>query len=277
MLSRPHRMHAILATATFLVSLSLSPHANAALVGYTSDGADLFYSSISDVTWTKDANLLSTMITSSGYSTVVDAIIAANTGVSFGSTPYTLSNTDFSNVGETSWWGAQAFVHYLNTISYAGSDEWRLPTVTDIGNDGCNWSEGGTDCGYRSATNGTAAGDEFAELYYKELGLEPYGGPRSSNYGISAPFSQVQSLYWTGTEVVNAVDGAFEFFATYGYQEVYTKEPTFWFAWAVTPGSIIPVDVPSTVPEPYSAALLLAGISLLLARPRQLGFTLTRR
>lgn len=269
MLALTHRTSSILFSVSLLTALSFSTQANAALVGYTSEDTALFYSSISDVTWTKDANLLSTMISNSGYSTVVDAILTANTGVTFGSTPYTLSTADFSNVGETSWWGAMAFVYYLNTINYAGSDEWRLPTVTDIGNDGCNWSLGGTDCGYRSATNGTAAGDEFAELYYKELGLEPYGGPRSSYYGISAPFSQVQSFYWTGTEVVNATDGAFEFFATYGYQEVYTKESPFWFAWAVTPGSIIPVDVPSAVPEPDSVALLLAGISLLLARSRR--------
>jgi hypothetical protein len=269
MLSHPHRMHSILATGTFLLSLSLSPHANAALVGYTSDGADLFYSSISDVTWTKDAHLLSTMITNSGYSTVIDAILTANTGTTFGSSPYTLSNADFSNTGETSWWGAMAFVHYLNTINYAGSDEWRLPTVTDIGNDGCNWSLGGTDCGYNSATNGTAAGDEFAELYYKELGLEPYGGPRSTYYGISDPFNNVQSFYWTGTEVVTNTDGAFQFFATYGYQEVYMKNATVWFAWAVSPGSIIPVDVPAAVPEPETNGLLLMGLGFIVAALRK--------
>lgn len=277
MLSQTRRTRPNLATISFLISVSFHTQAEAALVSYSSNNVDLFYSSISDVTWTKDANLLATMIAESSYSTVVDAIITANAGVSFGTTPHTLASTDFSNVGETSWWGAQAFVHYLNHISYAGSNQWQLPTVTDIGNDGCNWSLGGTDCGYSSFTNGSNTANEFAELYYKELGLEPYGGPRSSYYGISAPFSQVQSFYWTGTEVVNAVDGAFEFFATYGYQEVYTKEPTFWFAWAVTPGSIVPVNVPSTVPEPYSAALFITGIVLLLARARQVGLTISSR
>jgi len=269
MLALTHRTSSILFSASLLTVLSFSTQANAALVSYTSEDTELFYSSISDVTWTKDANLLSTMISNSGYSTVVDAILTANTGVTFGSTPYTLSNADFSNVGETSWWGAMAFVHYLNTINYAGSDEWRLPTVTDIGNDGCNWSLGGTDCGYNSATNGTTPNDEFAELYYKELGLEPFGGVHSSGYGIGSPFNNVQSFYWTGTELITDTSGAFEFFATYGYQEVYMKNATTWFAWAVSPGSIIPVDVPSAVPEPDSVALLLAGISLLLARSRR--------
>ncbi|MFQ6334424.1 PEP-CTERM sorting domain-containing protein [Methylophilus sp. 3sh_L] len=277
MLSQTRRTRSILSTISFLVLACFHAQAEAALVSYSSNNVDLFYSSISDVTWTKDANLLATMIAESSYSTVVDAIISANTGVSFGSTPHSLTSADFSSVGETSWWGAQAFVHYLNHINYAGSDQWRLPSVTDIGNDGCTWSLSGTDCGYSSFTNGTNAANEFAELYYKELGLEPYGGPRSSYYGISTPFSQVQSFYWTGTEVVNAVDGAFEFFATYGYQEVYTKDSTVWFAWAITPGSIVPVDVPSTVPEPYSAALLTAGIGSLLARARQRRLTVTRR
>ena len=269
MLSTSRRLQYLLAFTSLVVTLTTSAQAHAALVNYNSAGVELYYSSISDVSWTQNANLLGSLISNDGYSTVVDAIIAANSGVTHGSTPYTLSTTDFSNVGETSWWGAQAFVHYLNTVNYAGSNEWRLPTVTDIGNDGCNWSLGGTDCGYNSATNGTASGDEFAELYYKELGLPPFGGVHSSGYGIGSPFSQVQSFYWTGTEVVNSGDGAFEFFATYGYQEVYPKDATVWYAWAVTPGSIIPVNVPSTVPEPYNASLLLAGMSILLVRSRK--------
>ncbi|WP_081726689.1 PEP-CTERM sorting domain-containing protein [Methylophilus sp. 5] len=265
MLSPTHRMHSLLASAVFVLSFSLSPQANAALVSYTSDGADLVYSSISDVSWTKDAHLLSSMISNSGYSTVVDAILTANAGVTFGSTPYTLSNADFSNVGETSWWGAMAFVHYLNTINYAGSDAWRLPTVTDIGNDGCNWSLGGTDCGYNAATNGTAAGDEMAELYYKELNGQAYSGEHSQYHGINSPlFSNVQSFYWTGTELITDPNNAFIFFATYGDQSTYMKNSTVWYAWAVSPGSVIPVDVPTAVPEPETNALLLAGLGLIL-------------
>jgi hypothetical protein len=262
MLSTSRRLPSLLAFTSLVVTLSTSLQAQAALVNYSSAGVDLYYSSISDVSWTQNANLLGSLISNNGYSTVVDAIINANSGVSYGSTPYTLSSSDFSNVGETSWWGAQAFVHYLNTVNYAGSNEWRLPTVADIGNDGCD----GNDCGYNSSTNGTTAGDEFAELYYKELGLPPFGGVHSSGYGIGSPFSQVQSFYWTGTEVVNSGDGAFEFFATYGFQQVYPKDATVWYAWAVTPGAIIPVNVPSAVPEPYSASLLLAGLSILLFR-----------
>jgi hypothetical protein len=264
-----HRIYAILTSVTLLTVMSLSTQANAALVSYTSEDTELIYSSISNVSWTKDANLLSTMINNSGYNTVVDAILTANTGTTFGSTPYTLSNADFSNVGETSWWGAMAFVHYLNTINYAGSDEWRLPTVTDIGNDGCNWSLGGTDCGYSSATNGTTPNDEFAELYYKELGLEPFGGVHSSGYGIGSPFNNVQSFYWTGTEPITNPNDAFIFFATYGDQSTYMKNSTVWYAWAVTPGSIIPVDVPTAVPEPATSGLLLAGLCFICAALRK--------
>jgi hypothetical protein len=262
MLSTSRRLPSLLAFTSLVATLFASAQAHAALVNYNSAGVELYYSSISDVSWTQNANLLSSMISSNGYSTVVDAIISANSGVSYGTTPYTLSTTDFSNVGETSWWGAQAFVHYLNTINYAGSDEWRLPTVADIGNDGC----GGNDCGYNSSTNGTAAGDEFAELYYQELHLQPFGGVHSSGYGIGSPFTQVESFYWTGTELANYPDAAFEFFATYGFQQNYQKDATVWFAWAVTPGSIIPVTVPSNVPEPYSTSLLLAGLAMLILR-----------
>jgi hypothetical protein len=62
---------------------------------------------------------------------------------------------------------------------------WGLPTMTDIGNDGCNFSySGDTDCAYNVQT-GTS---EMANMFYNTLGNLAYwppgdascaGGPQS--------------------------------------------------------------------------------------------------
>ena len=44
---------------------------------------------------------------------------------------------------------------------FNGIDDWRLPTVTDIGNDGCNFGFVGTDCSY----NVNASISEMALLF----------------------------------------------------------------------------------------------------------------
>lgn len=275
MLSLTHRTRFILTAILFSISLTISFKTDAALVKYSSDGVDLVYSSISDVTWTKNGNLLQTMIADSDFNTVVNAVIAANAGTPIGSLPYTLTASDFSSDGTTSWYGAMAYVNYLNQINYAGSSDWRLPTVIDIGNDGCNLDfDGGTDCGYKTVTNGTTPGYEMAELYYSELGAEPFCGSRcSAAYGIQSPlFTDTEFFYWSGTEIVPFPDNVFIFFASYGFQQdsaKYNGYP-FWKVWAVSPGSVIPLDVPVTnVPEPRSAGLLLSGILMLFAAPRR--------
>ncbi|MFC1750001.1 hypothetical protein ACFL2V_14470 [Pseudomonadota bacterium] len=38
-------------------------------------------------------------------------------------------------------------------LSYEGYDDWRLPTLTDVSDDGCNYSYSGTDCGYSVDTS----------------------------------------------------------------------------------------------------------------------------
>jgi hypothetical protein len=274
MLSLTHPTRVIFTAITLLISFMISAKADAALVSYSSDSVDLVYSSISDVTWTKNANLLQSMIAGSDFDTVVNSIIVANASTPIGSLPYTLTESDFSSDGATSWYGAMAFVNYLNNINYGGASNWRLPTVIDIGNDGCNLSGDG-DCGYNTVTNGTIPGYEMAELYYSELGSEPFCGDRcSGNYGINSPlFTNTEGFYWSGTEVGIRPDDAFIFFASYGFQQDSPKYNgyAFWKAWAVSPGSIIPVDVPpvTSVPEPRSAWLFLGGALLLFAAQRR--------
>lgn len=226
--------------------LLAATQSHAALVSYTANGKDVVYSSVSDVTWTKDANLLGSMIASQGFSTVVSNILAvsptiSNTPNGFSSTgTYTLSSNDFSatNLGRTTWFGALAFVSYLNSTKYAGSNQWHLPSVIN------------TSFGHNTATNGTTAGDELVELYYSEL-----GGGAGINIPDTNTFDNEQFYHnWSGTEYAPITRNAWSF--TFDGFQGHSAKSALFYVWAVSPAQI------ATVPEPENVALLLAGLGL---------------
>lgn len=235
--------------------LLAATQAQAALTSYNANGEELVFSSVSDVTWTKDGNLLGTLFASQGFNTVVDAIIAASPTISnlpnrySPSGIYTLSSNDFSSSGTTTWFGAMAFINYLNSTNYAGSNKWRLPFAVTQNNE------------HNTPSNGSTAGNELSELYYQELGskapYDTYGNPQSG-YGINntAAFDNEQSSnYWFGTEYVRTAYDALVFSTADGFQNDMFKTHQI-YAWVVSPGQI------ATVPEPESVALLLVGLSL---------------
>lgn len=230
-----------------LIALN-SMSASAELTSYSSNGVDLVYSSVSDVTWTKDANLLGTLINAQDYSTVVNAILSISPTVTH--TPnliypeerYTLSSADFSEsiVGGVSWFGAMGLVNYLNHIQYGGSSEWYLPTKSS------------DDVLLDMPGNGAEAGEEFSELFYKEL-----EGVSGRNIVDTKIFVNQQIwAYWTGSEFGPYPNRAWQFFTNDGYYYRLPKANHF-YAWLVTPGQI------TAVPEPQGAAMLLAGLVLL--------------
>lgn len=237
-------------------------HAHATLTNYTANGQEVVYSSVSDVTWTKDANLLGSMFASQGFDTVVNAIIAASPTITYmpntfsPSGTYSLSRSDFrsNGNGSVSWFGALAFINYLNSIKYAGTSQWRLPTVATSSR------------GYNTSFNGTVAGDELVELFYSELGskgaFDIDGNRTVGKYGISDPDQKFENVrkdnFWTSTEanipdfdttwILDADDG----------EQGYSLKNRQYFVWAVSPGRI------GVVPEPESVAMLLAGLGLVV-------------
>lgn len=230
--------------------------ANAALTSYSSDGVDLVYSSVSDVTWTKDGNLLRTLFAEQGFNKVVSAIIAnspriSNTPHIFNSTGiYTLTASDFSSNGITSWYGAMAYVNYLNSINYAGSNKWTLPTVAN------------TTIGYNTVTNGSTSGDELVELYYEELDSKAGSG---QGFGFKDPdnkFINERGIYWSGTEYELYPTNAWLFNNNFGGQDIINKRGRF-YAWAFSLGQVV------TVPEPANSTMLLAGLGLIAYATRQ--------
>ena len=58
----------------------------------------------------------------------------------------------------------------MNTANYLGTNDWRLPTVTDTGGSGCSdYGYTGTDCGW----NVDLSTGEMAHMYYSTLGNMP--------------------------------------------------------------------------------------------------------
>lgn len=228
-------------------AISLSTQAEAALTPYTSAGQNVVYSSVSDVTWTGNANLLGTMINSQGFDTVVNAIIAASpiiydkpnyydgsynnydgdNGRLF-SGQYTVSASDFTRPnfarrqGQANWFGAKAFINYLNSINYAGSNQWALPTAS---------------------VNINPAVGQFGELYYNEL-----GGSAGSSIPDTSNFSNEQSsVYWLSNELMLSALGGYD--SAYAYStsdgsKGYNEKRSGRYIWAITPGNLTAVPLP---------------------------------
>lgn len=157
--------------------------------------------------------------------------------------------------GSMSWNTAKTWIGAMNSANYLGYNDWRLPATTDFGNDGCNFSYYGTDCGFSST------GSEMTHLFFDELGNTSYynssavhilgtGGLR--NVG---PFNnlQRQNIWWSGTEYAPDTRDAWFFYAT-GSQNHYTKSANVGYALVVRPGQI------SAVPVPSAAWLLGSGL-----------------
>jgi hypothetical protein len=209
---------------------------NGNAVAQNDASAVFFYDTDLDITWLRDMNAGAGSIYDNGFST-----------------------TD----GRMTWDNAVAWAGNLTVGSFGG---WRLPTITDIGNDGCNFAYSGTDCGYNVDTGDS----ELAHLFYETLGNLAYcttdGSCNQPGYGLTntAEFLNMQSyVYWSGTEYAPSPSGAWIFDTDSGFQRFAVKVFDL-YAVAVRPG-----DVVADVPEPGSLAILLTGLAALSVRRRR--------
>ena len=157
---------------------------------------------------------------------------------------------------------------WADNLVFATFDNWRLPTVTDIGNDGCNYGYTGTDCGF----NVNTSTGEMAHLFYDELGNKAYfntsGSGPQSGWGLTntGPFTNLQpTIYWSGTEYAPSTDLAWNFYFSNGYQFAGSKNGNF-YALAVSPG-----QRSTSVPEPATLLLLGSGLAGIVVWRKRLG------
>ncbi len=219
-----------LSVITFGVGLAAT--ADATLIDR---GNGVIYDSDQDITWLQDANYAKT--------------------------------TGYAADGRLTWDNAVA---WADNLVYAGYNDWRLPTISDNGDDGCNYGNDGTDCGF----NVNTAGSELAYMWYDILGNLAYvdtnGNSPQPGYGLTSTsadgidFQNLESWnYWSGTEYAPDTDHAWFFSTGIGNQNHTTKANNAFFAWAVRDGDVAVASVPgrsASVPEPGTLMLLAAGL-----------------
>ncbi len=237
------------------ISMAFTMPANAALLGrlpLTPGGADYqaYYDDVANLTWLADANYAA----SSGYSVVN----ASSNGLT---DPYAI-NAD----GRMTWASARIWVSQLNVGGVTG---WRLPSLTDTGALGCDFSRsGGTDCGYNVDTQT----GELANLYYDVLGNAsnfdanglPLPTPGARNTG---PFLNVYTdtnyFYWYDQEYIPASSRAWDFSMASGGQ-LHTPKFNLNYSWAVYSGDVASV----VVPLPAGLNLFAIGLLSLFMKAR---------
>jgi hypothetical protein len=179
-----------------------------------------------------------------------------------------LRNADAN--GEMTWETAVTWAAGLNVNGVTG---WRLPTMIDTGEPGCDYGWGGTDCGFYVQTKsgdvtkyeaGQTVYSEMAHLYYVTLGNVP--PPVCCDGGLSntADFQNLQSsFYWYGLQDARHPSQAWTLVTFVGDQQ--PNDVFYRFnAMAVRAG-----DVVGVVPEPLTGAMMLVGLGAMVVVVRR--------
>ncbi|VAV84696.1 hypothetical protein MNBD_DELTA01-123 [hydrothermal vent metagenome] len=165
--------------------------------------------------------------------------------------------------------GGGVLTYNLNAgVSASWSGDWRLPTVTDTGSAGCNFSFNGTDCGYNVDTST----GEMAHLFYDELANKAYfdtsGASAQPGWGflnVDIFAKLTEGTYWSDTESSANSANAW-FFTNYNGNQSTSGKLNTYLAMAVRGGGVTfgGGGGASPVPEPSTYLLLGSGIAGLI-------------
>jgi hypothetical protein len=159
--------------------------------------------------------------------------------------------------GAVDWFDAQLLPAYLSYVNYGGYHDWRLPSALKLDGSGVEDNS----CGGPVWPCGNS---ELSFMFYHNMDAQ-YGhsileGRNTANLAL---FKNLQPYeFWTNTPFLSLQflytfrfdTGTFSF-ADNGYSDTGGLA----IPWAVRDGDVIEV---SAVPEPQTAALMLAGVGL---------------
>ena len=171
-------------------------------------------------------------------------------------------------------YGQASQMSFAAQLSFAGAEDWRLPNWVDTGVAGCNYSSGGTDCGFNTQTiSGATVYSEMSHLFYVTLGNSlrcdyPYGNLRCDLTGPvnTGGFSGLgPSAFWTSG--LNEGRGIY-FDVNNGLQQdgQYQLGGTAMFVHDV---DIFDPPAPAPITETETNALMLAVLALVGAVARR--------
>lgn len=220
-------------------------NANAALV--TNPDGQTVYDTDLNITWVSNANLAA----SNTFG------LAKNTYLSIDGYGGSVILTN----GSMTWGGAQTWIAAMNSSNYLGYSDWRLPSTTDMGTPGCNYSTNSTDCGYNST------GSEMSHLYYSELankGFYDNAGSPQPGYGLAnkGPFTNFEAAYYWSGQDESTPGNAWAFMFGYGGQQPQYKS-YYLYALAVRDGQVASIPIPASILLLFPGFFTLIGIARL--------------
>jgi len=187
-----------------LILFAFAGQSNAALQSRA--GGQAYYDTVLDITWIANANAAAGSIYDDGFST---------------------------SDGRMSWASAQLWVTSLNTGSYLGATNWRLPITAQPDPSCAGQYDPGSPFDVQGYSVG-CTGSEMGHLY----NVDSITGP------TPGPFVNVKlDYYWSDTTVVYSTGSAWTLSFQNGSQNSSNKTAFFNYAWAVRDGDIdAPVD-----------------------------------